>query len=347
MAKNKGTAQSAAIAVLVALLVCIVALFGYKYIRNDIDGRSGDSTPVIITLGDNAYSVSQSLYHNGIIINDALWTSWMSKHYPSHEYIPGDYELRANMSYGEIAQALINPLASHELVRVCIPEGYDVFAIANAMEENSVCSSADFLEACKDKSKYDYSFIANIPDSDMIAYALEGFLFPATYDLSQNMEPENVIDQMLRAFADRISPEWREYCTVNNMSLYELVTLASIVEKETLGSGNAERIASVFVNRLDISQQLQSDVTIDYGNKLREAGIEDKIVFSYNTYKCSALPSGPICNPGVENINAVVHHADTNYLYFFSYNNGADFYFTDSFNDFQAQWDSLKHTNTN
>ena len=104
----------------------------------------------------------------------------------------------------------------------------------------------------------------------------------------------------------------------NGMTLYELVTLASVVEKETLGDGVAQNIASVFINRLNIGQQLQSDVTIFYGNKLRENGFGTSVVESYNTYKCPALPSGPICNPGVENINAVVNHNDTGYYYFFS-----------------------------
>ena len=131
------------------------------------------------------------------------------------------------------------------------------------------------------------------------------------------------------------------------MTLYELVTLASVVEKETLGQGVAENIASVFINRLNKPQKLQSDVTIDYGNLLREAGFDDAVVTSYNTYKCSALPSGPICNPGVANIDAVVNHNDTDSMYFFSYNNGADFYFTDSYEDFSAQWAKLGSTNTN
>ena len=348
MAKNKSKGLSAVIAVLMAVLIAVVAFFGYKYISNDINGTSGDSSVITVTVnGNDSYNTSQVLYSNGIVINDSLWSNWMDRHYPDFEYVEGDYEFSADMSYEEIALSLQNPVVTRRAVTVCIPEGYDIFKIAETLEENGVCPADDFLNACSDKSQYDYSFIADIPDSDTIAYSLEGFLFPATYDFRENSEAYAVVDTMLSAFADRVTDEWRTYCENNNMSLYELVTLASVVEKETLGEGVAQNIASVFINRLESGQKLQSDVTIDYGNKLRAAGFEDSVVFSYNTYKCQALPSGPICNPGVENINAVVNHADTDYFYFFSYNNGTDFYFTDNYADFEKQWAVLGSTNTN
>lgn len=346
-AKKKNRAFSLIIVLLALVLIAVAAVFVQKYITNDIDGKIGSSTPVTVTIGGDSYSASQVLYSNGIIINDSLWSNWMDRNYPDFEYVAGDYEVSADMSYSDLAQALQNPVVTRQSVSVCIPEGYDIFKISATLEENGVCSAKDFLDACSDASKYDYSFIADIPKGGTVAYPLEGFLFPATYDFEENMQPYEVVDTMLGAFADRITQQWKDYCTDNNMTMYELVTLASIVERETLGEGVANRIASVFINRLNSSQQLQSDVTIEYGNKLRAAGFSDEIVFSYNTYKCAALPSGPICNPGVANIDAVVNHEDTSYYYFFSYNNGADFYFTDNYNDFQAEWEKLKDTNTN
>lgn len=337
------------IILLAAVLVGIAGYFGYAYVQNDVSGNRNRKSENTIYISDSAsqYDVGQKLLSGEIINSDTVWDYWMNKHYPDFEYIGGEYYLNSNMSYDEIAEALTEPDISHQTISVCIPEGYNIFDIARTLEENGICSSQDFLNTCKDKSQFDYSFIADIPDSETIAYPLEGFLFPATYDFAENTSAKEVVNQMLRAFADRIKDSWRSYCTANNMSLYELVTLASIVEKETLGQGVAENIASVFINRLDNSQKLQSDVTIDYGNALRANGFEDKIVTSYNTYKCTALPSGPICNPGVANIEAVINHNDTDYYYFFSYNNGANFYFTDNYNDFSAKWEEVKHTNTN
>ncbi len=347
MAKKKSKISSLVIAALVVVLLAVVAFFGYKYITDEIDGnRRQESGSVVNITSTSQYDVGQALFTNEIINSDTIWDMWMSKHYPDFEYIPGEYELNSQMSYEEIAQKLKAPDITHQSVSICIPEGYDIFKISTTLEENGVCSADDFLNACKDKSKYDYSFIADIPDGGTVAYPLEGFLFPATYDFAENMQAYEVVDTMLGAFADRINSSWKTYCEQNNMTMYELVTLASVVEKETLGEGVAQKIASVFINRLEKGQQLQSDVTIDYGNKLRENGFADDIVTSYNTYKCAALPSGPICNPGVGNIDAVVNHADTEYFYFFSYNNGADFYFTDNYDDFLAQWAKLGSTNT-
>lgn len=348
MAKNKNNAAKIVIAVLIVVLAGVGAYFGYTFVSNDINGNEEYKTEynLYISDGDTQYDVSQRLYSNGIVANDSLWSNWMDRHYPDYEYCAGEFLLTNDMSYEEIAQKLQNPDVSHKSVSVCIPEGYNVFDIATALEENGICSGNDFLEACRSKDDYDYSFISEIPESDTIAYELEGFLFPATYDFEENMDAREVVEEMLAAFADRVTDSWRSYCSENDITLYELVTLASVVEKETLGEGVAQNIASVFINRLNSSHKLQSDVTIDYGNALRANGFDDSVVTSYNTYKCSALPSGPICNPGVANIDAVVNHTDTDYFYFFSYNNGADFYFTDDYSDFSKNWEKLKDTNT-
>ena len=350
MAKKKNKVASAILVCVALVAVAVAGYFGYSFVTDDINGNRNSKTEynLVLESADFQYDVGQKLMQNNIIKSDTVWSAWMDRHYPDFKYINGEYMLNSQMSYEEIAQKLQDPDISHTSVSVCIPEGYTVFQIAEAMENNNICSADDFLNECKDSSAYaeEFTFLQGAGDNKKIAYELEGFLFPATYDLAENSQPQEVITEMLEAFSNRISDSWTEYCNNNNMTLAELVSLASVVEKETLGEGVAEKIASVFVNRLNKGQQLQSDVTIDYGNALREAGFSDEVVFSYNTYKCKALPSGPICNPGVANIDAVVNHADTDYMYFFSYNNGEDFYFTDNYSDFQAQWAKLGKTNT-
>lgn len=348
MAKKSNKILLTVIVIFGVLIVVLAGIFGYVYVDREVNGvRFKDAqATIVIEKSDFQYDVGQMLAANDIIQSETIWYNWMDKHYPDFVYINGEYNFDSKMSYEEIAQKLQNPDVSHKSVSVCIPEGYNVFDIAETLEENGVCTREDFLNACKSAEGYDYDFLKNIP-TENVAYQLEGFLFPATYDLVQNSKPQDVINEMLSAFDSRITDDWTNYCKENSISVYELVTLASVVEKETLGQGVAENIASVFINRLNKPQKLQSDVTIDYGNALREAGFDDNVVSSYNTYKCSALPSGPICNPGVANIDAVVNHNDTNYMYFFSYNNGDDFYFTDSYEDFSQQWAKLGKTNTN
>lgn len=348
MAKKGNKALVTIVIIFGVLIVILAGIFGYVYVDREVNGirfREAQAT-IEIEKTDFQYDVGQMLQANDIIQSATIWYNWMDKHYPDFVYINGEYNFDSTMSYEEIAQKLQNPDVSHKTVSVCIPEGYNVFDIAKTLDENGVCGETEFLDACKSADGYDYDFLKDI-NTENVAYQLEGFLFPATYDFAENSNAKDIVDQMLYAFESRITDSWNNYCQLNNMTLYELVTLASVVEKETLGQGVAENIASVFINRLNKPQKLQSDVTIDYGNLLREAGFDDAVVTSYNTYKCSALPSGPICNPGVANIDAVVNHNDTDYMYFFSYNNGADFYFTDSYEDFSAQWAKLGSTNTN
>lgn len=351
MAKEKKGNKTAyaVIFVLVAVLICAVGFAGYTYLQKDINGTDGSTAEYTLNIesSDFQYEVAQKLMNHKIILNDTLWCYWMDKHYPDFTFINGEYNMTGAMSYEEIADKLQNPDISHKTVSVCIPEGYNVFDIADTMEENGICSRDAFLDACKDKSDYDYDFLNELSVSETTAYQLEGYLFPATYDLGENTDAKEVAATMLETFDSRIQESWIKFCEDNYITMGELITIASVVEKETLGSGVAENIASVFMNRLNAGKKLQSDVTIDYGNALRENGFDDDIVTSYNTYKCDGLPSGPISNPGIANIDAVVNYADTDYFYFFSYNNGDDFYFTETYDDFMTHWNKLKDTNTN
>ncbi|MCD7796133.1 MAG: endolytic transglycosylase MltG [Clostridiales bacterium] len=330
------------IVLLVFLLLAVIGFIAYTYLQKDIAGNSGSNAEytLIIEQSDFQYQVADKLQSNDIIASSTLWCWWMDKYYPDFVFINGEYNLTSSMSYSEIADKLQNPDVSHKSVSVCIPEGYTVFDITETMEENSVCSSLDFLSACK-STDYDFDFLSDIEFGSSVAYPLEGFLFPATYDLAENTPATEVVATMLEAFDYRITAEWLSFCSENDFSLLDLITLASIVEKEASGSSQAVNVASVFINRLEVSQQLQSDVTVTYGNLLREAGFDDDVVFSYNTYKCTALPSGAICNPGLDSISAVVNHTSTDYYYFFTYNSGSDFYFTSTYSDFSQKWSEL------
>ncbi len=339
MAKKKKS--GGVIALLVIILIAVIGGFGYYFygiIQNDIGGKNQPQTQYTleITKSDYEYEIGKKLYNNKIIISDALWTNWMSKHYPDFKYINGEYNLSADMSYEEIAQKLQNPDVSHEGVKVAIPEGYNVMEIAKTLEENGVCNAQDFLEICKSTDGFDYDFLSTVPDSGLIAYKLEGFLFPATYDLAKNTEPREVADEMLKAFADRMTDDMTQSCKKNDMTIFELITLASVVQEEALGQNSAKNIASVFVNRLNKGAKLQSDVTYFYARDLRDKqGFSQEVYDAYYTYRCKGLPAGPITNSGMDIIDAVVNHPDTDYLYFYS-DLQQEFHFAKDYDEFMA-----------
>lgn len=326
------------ISVVAIALIAVAVVLGYNYAKDDINGLRGTDTAYTLEIEakDFEYEIGQKLKNNGIIKSDIVWTNWMSKHYPDFVYINGEYNLNSYMTYEDIAEKLQNPDISHKSVKVVIPEGYNVMDIAKTLEENEICKAKDFLEACKSKNDYDYDFLDSIPNDPLIAYQLEGFLFPATYDLPQNSDPKDVAKYMLETFDYHYTDEMKEYCKTNNITLFELVTLASVVQEEALGNKSAENITSVFVNRLEKGVKLQSDVTYFYGAKLRdEYGFSQEVYDAYYTYRCEGLPAGPITNSGDAIMKAVVNHPKTDYMYFFS-DLQQDFHFAKTYEEFVA-----------
>ncbi len=324
--------------ILIVIIAGVVALYFYTQINNDILGKnqSDDTYTLVIEKKDFEYEVGQKLANNKIICSDVVWTNWMSKHYPDFDYINGEYNMTASMSYEEIAAKLQNPDVSHKSVKVCIPEGTNAMQIADILEENGICKAADFLEVCKSTDGFDYDFLKTVPDSDLIAYKLEGFLFPATYDFAMNSEAKDIASQMLEAFDYRITDDMEQFCKDNDMTMYELITLASVVQEEALGQSSAKNIASVFMNRLKKGSKLQSDVTYYYARDLRdEYGFSQEIYDAYYTYRCSGLPAGPISNSGSDIIDAVVNYPKTDYLYFFS-DLQQEFHFAKDYDEFVA-----------
>ncbi len=324
--------------ILLVIVAGVVALYFYTQINNDILGKnqSEDTYTLVIEKKDFEYEVGQKLANNKIICSDVVWTNWMSKHYPDFEYINGEYNMTASMSYEEIAAKLQNPDVSHKSVKVCIPEGTNAMQIADILEENGICKVADFLEVCKSTDGFDYDFLETVPDSDLIAYKLEGFLFPATYDFAMNSEAKDIASQMLEAFDYRITDDMEQFCKDNDMTMYELITLASVVQEEALGQSSAKNIASVFMNRLKKGSKLQSDVTYYYARDLRdEYGFSQEVYDAYYTYRCSGLPAGPISNSGSDIVDAVVNYPKTDYLYFFS-DLQQEFHFAKDYDEFVA-----------
>lgn len=330
------------IKILICLLVIVALACGgvyvYSKINADINGtEKGESKEytLIINADDFQYEVAKDLMNNGIVLDDSLWSNWMDKHYPDFTYINGEYYLNSKMSYEEIAQKLQNPDISHKTVSVCIPEGYNVFEIAKTLEDNGICSSNDFYKAVSTTDGYDYEWLSDFPvNNENIGFILEGFLFPATYDLGENIAATEVVDEMLNAFDLRYGDSIKDYCNKNNMSLYEFITLCSIVQEEALTADSAQNIASVLINRLNKGSKLQCDVTYYYAKKLLDYGFSKQVYDSYYTYRCQGLPSGPITNSGTDIINAVINHPNTNYLFFFSDLNG-EFHFASTGEEFE------------
>lgn len=224
-----------------------------------------------------------------------------------------------------------------EFVKVTIPEGYSIEAMAEVFDKSELGISKDeFLDAVKNYPLPDY-----VKKVDGRRYALEGFLFPDTYHFDKGSTPETVIQIMLKRFEEVFAEIQKELdVTVEKDKIDEIVTMASIVEREIIHDDERPKASSVFYNRLKQGMPLQSCATVIYalGKHKEVLYYSDLEVDSkYNTYKYAGLPIGPIAAPGRESLKAAVSPAETNYLYFILNDETNYHYFFENYNDFLKQ----------
>jgi len=226
------------------------------------------------------------------------------------------------MPIREALDVLVGGEAS--MVRFTIPEGFSVREIAARLDKEGVVSGKEFLEKAKTFGPYRY-----MQAHRQALYRAEGFLFPDTYEVEPGTTPEAIMQMMVHNFDERLTDKMRERAKKMDLSIYELITLASLVEKEARFEEDRPMIAQVFLKRLELNMPLQSDTTIQY---LLDAPKEDvtykdtEIESPYNTYQHYGLPPGPIANPGIASIEAVLYPSDTDYLYFVADRGGHNHY---------------------
>lgn len=290
---------------------------------SDMTEVSGEDTVYVrIAPGMSSSQVGQLLEEQGVI--DSRLKFWLAVklNNAGSKLQVGVFELQRNMQAGDALNVLINGRAA--AVRVTVPEGLNVRQVAKLFAEQGLVDEQEFLEEAREFAPYDY--IEEAPGAD---YRIEGFLFPETYDFASDATPRDVMQKMADEFDSRLTPDMRRRAEEEELSIYELVNLASLVEKEAKYSEDRPVIAQVFFKRLAIDMPLQSDTTLQY---LRDEVKEDlsiadtEVESPYNTYLHYGLPPGPIASPGMASIEAVLNPADTDYLYFVADRDGHNHY---------------------
>lgn len=220
-------------------------------------------------------------------------------------------------------------------VTVTIPEGYTFAQIAEKLEANGVCTKQQLLDTV---NSYDYSYyplIAAQAGSSNRCFRLEGYLFPDTYQFYTNMKPQDALGKFLRNAENKISSSDRSRAAQMGYSLDQILTIASLIQGEAGNPDQLAKVSSVIYNRLKAGMKLQLDASINYVEKSIKpyiTGDKNRYNAAYNTYKCPALPAGPICNPGSKWIHAALFPADTDYLYFVNDANG-NYYFAATYEE--------------
>ncbi len=224
-------------------------------------------------------------------------------------------------------------------VTLTFPEGFTLSQVGDRLEAHGVCKKADFVKAAQTYDFSYYSLVKAVPSDPHRAYKLEGYLYPDTYELYTNMKPQDAVGRFLRNAQKKLAGY-----SYSGMTTDQVITLASIIEREADDPDDMKKVSAVFHNRLKQGMILQADSTRDYCNNYLIPVFGDQYKYYYNTYpgRAKALPAGPICNPGANALQAAANPADADYLYFATGTNHKYYYGkTQAERDAQMQADGV------
>jgi len=274
---------------------------------------------VVIKKGMPLRKASTLLQQGGLIRNEHLFIAMTTVLGKKTDIKAGEYELHTQMLPLEVLNTLVKGQVKRHLVT--IPEGFTLVQIAQLLQEQNIVDKHAFIQKASSPS-----FIASLGFPHPVGPTLEGYLFPETYHLIRDMEPEEVIQAMVQQFKKILTPELTEKPSQVGISEREGVILASIIEKETSLPEEKPLVSAEFHNRLKKKMPLQSDPTVIYGLKDFDGNLKKEHLMRltpYNTYLIPRFPPTPICNPGRDSLLAAFQPASVPYLFFVSKNDGA------------------------
>lgn len=366
--RNKNNRRAGRIArniiVFLILILSLAGFFGYRYVSDAVGAKDVKSTKFIsVEIPENSGSsyIGQLLESAGVIKSGKVF-NYYTKFKNISNLKSGYYNLQPSMTMDEIIEALQKKGSDKpqepSLGTVLVKEGYTIEQIAKAIEVNSSAKKGkhsstglkakDFLKLMKDdvfltkmKEKYP-TLLANLPKDTDAKYVLEGYLFPATYNIHDDTTVESLAEEMLSTMDTYLSPY---YATISSSdhNVNEILTLASLVEKEGATDDDRKNIASVFYNRLDSDMALQSNIAVLYalGKLGQETTLKEDVTIDtnidslYNDYVHKGLMPGPVDSPSLSAIEAVINPSSTKYMYFVADVSTGNVYFAESYEEHQ------------
>jgi UPF0755 protein len=320
--KNRRRLLISSIVIAGIIIIAVSAIYSL-YVGKEskpVDPGSKEYVSVTIPSGTGTEGIANILEKNKLINNSGVFKLQSKSKGYDGKYKAGQYSLSPSMSMEDIMKILLAGKA--DTVRFTIPEGYDIKRTTEKLSKEGLVNAEVFAKEIE-SGQFDYEFLADAPAGPN---RLEGYLFPDTYEIFANADEHDIVDKMLYQFNKVFTAEYYARADELGMSVREVITLASIIEREARLPEDRPVIASVFYNRLKIKMPLQSCATVQYilGEQKPVLSIKDTQIESpYNTYLNPGLPPGPIASPGADSIKAALYPADTNYLYFLAKGDGS------------------------
>jgi len=306
---------------------------------------TGETVTVTIPEGASTADIAKILKENKLIKSTLSFRVSSRLDGFDGTYRQGTYEIDKGLNTTQIMELLQTGVVLDEM-KITIPEGFTTKQIAAKAEEKGICTAEEFINECN-TGTFEFDFLKDLPDRE---FKLEGYLFPDTYFIKEETTAHQLIQAMLKRFVQMYTKEYQNAVEASGHTLDELVTIASIIEKEIKVDEERPRAAGVIYNRLKDGMPLQVDATVLYAMGIVKEDISTvdlQVDSPYNTYKVKGLPVGPISNPGELSFKAALYPEDNKYIYYVVEAKGKDNHvFCETYEDFLKAKEKYKASGT-
>jgi UPF0755 protein len=291
----------------------VLALIFFYEVYIPVNSGSNQTIVYTVEKGWGANQIASDLQKMGLIKSSTFFQIYSALSLQHSRLQAGDYELSPRMSTYQIVKRIARGDSIKN--RVVVLEGWDVADIDKYLQSKKICKKGEFLTLIKNDYSKEFDFLADKPKG----VDLEGYLFPDTYEVAENATCEDVLSVMLTNFNSKLTPELRTEVAKQKKRIFDIVTMASLIEKEVRTLADKKIVSGILWKRISVGMPLQLDATINYitGKSDPAVAIKDTYISSpYNTYRNKGLPKGPISEPGLDSIIAAIYPTETKYWYY-------------------------------
>ncbi|WP_051237686.1 endolytic transglycosylase MltG [Lacticigenium naphthae] len=330
---------------ILVVLILVLGYSGYSFYTESLEPvqeSSAETIEIEIPMGSSRTDIAKILEEEEMIKNASAFNIYVRINNVTG-FKAGYYEFSQSMSVEEIVEKLQeggDPISQADIATIAIPEGITVKEISERLAKDTLFSDTEIMEKMTDESFLNQK-LAEFPDlltdvmenEEQVYYVLEGYLFPATYEYHKEMELEELLTSMLNK-TNNILNDYYKTIKNSEWTVHEVLTLASLIEREGISYEDRQKIADVFYNRMEIGMPLQTDVSVTYalGEHQERISLNDLEVESeYNLYVHNGIGPGPVNNPSEDAIRATLNPVDTDYLYFLADLQTREVYFSETY----------------